>query len=165
MAESFDRSAMWAVPTETDAPPTALESLTRTRLPPRLLRTIIRTVWLLIPASVGGIGKRRAGVPGGGGGGGGGPGTMPVTGPEADAPRPPAAPPVTASCCAVAHVATQCSAVAAPARVHDRKNNAMFFTDMFPYSCGSGWNNENTAPCGSANTDIRPTLSIVIGPM
>src|SRR6185312_16898555 len=127
IAESFERSAMCAAPNETGAAPTAFDKRTRTRLPPMLLRTIILTVWLSMPASVGGIGKRRPGLPGAGAGGC-GVGMMPTVG-RPDAPRAPARP-VTALCCAVPHVATQCFAGAAAATPQAKSARAMILGDM-----------------------------------
>src|SRR6185312_13218224 len=118
---------MCAAPSETEAPPTAFESRTRTLLPPMLVRTIIRTVWLSIPARVGGIGKRRPGFPGAGAGGC-GVGMTPTAG-RPDAPRAPARP-VTALCCAVPHVATQCFAGAAAATPQAKSARAMILGDM-----------------------------------
>src|ERR1017187_8357381 len=47
--ESFARMARCAVPTLTGAPPNAFDRRTRRRRPPMLVRTIMRTVWLLNP--------------------------------------------------------------------------------------------------------------------
>src|ERR1700739_4708148 len=46
------RSATCAAPIASDSVPNALESRTRASLPPRLGRTILRTVWLVNPVLV-----------------------------------------------------------------------------------------------------------------
>src|SRR5580698_3038254 len=86
MDESVPRNATWAPPTLNGAAPKALERCTRSRLPPRLVRAIIRTVWLL-NALGGGATRGAAGAA------------------AAGPPRP--NPAARGCCCADAQVATQ----------------------------------------------------------
>jgi hypothetical protein len=44
IADSFIRTATWAAPTLSGTLPKAFDKVTRARRPPRLVRTIIRTV-------------------------------------------------------------------------------------------------------------------------
>ena len=95
IAASFRPTATWAAPTIRAGLPNAFASCTRTRRPPMLVRTIIRTVCFLNVSGIGPIGEGLDGAPSGRaawGRGGGAPSTG--TGARAKA---------------VAQVATQCS--------------------------------------------------------
>src|SRR3954462_12479152 len=93
--------AIDAAPIVTAAPENAFEKRTRTRRPPMLARTIIRTVWLLSDGRIGGMGKRRPGNAGAADG------TAGAAAAGAGLPRPGSPTPRT-SACPAPHVATQC---------------------------------------------------------
>ena len=103
--------AIAAEPIVTALAENAFERRNRTCRPPTDVRTIIRTVWLLIDGRFGGIGNRRPGncVTGAGGGAG---VDAAAEGGVSARPRPAPSPVPRTSVCEVAQVATQCSAAA-----------------------------------------------------
>src|SRR5688572_1704051 len=110
-------------PIVTVAPENAFARRTRTWRPATVLRTIIRTVWLLTDGRTTGTGNRRPGngaalVPGGGTPDGAAGGVAVLR------PGPVATPPARSRVCDVAHVATQCSPGARCAAAGERTCSA-----------------------------------------
>src|SRR6185312_3071279 len=103
------RSATCAAPICSGVAPKAFDKCTRMRLPPRLARTTMRTVWLLNPEG-GGAGRGVAPAAGSAEAGA-GPFAPAGAGPGPPGPRP--GPAARGCCSAAAHVATQCMFAAA----------------------------------------------------